>query len=65
VAFALAEQDEVVTFKGGKALYDQYRGPKLLKTFPGIGHNEVDYTPGAPWWRELSTFLVRTAHAGR
>jgi pimeloyl-ACP methyl ester carboxylesterase len=58
VAFALAEQDEVVTFAGGRKLHDAYDGPKKLIVFPGLRHNDLDYTPQATWWSEISTFLL-------
>lgn len=58
VVFALAEKDEVVTFDGGRNLHDHYTGPKRLIVFPGLKHNDVDYTPRAGWWREMTDFLT-------
>lgn len=58
VAFLLAEKDEVVTFVGGERLHSGYHGPKFLHVFPETGHNDVDYTPDAPWWRQVSEFLT-------
>ena len=58
VAFILAGEDEIVTTADGLRLHDGYGGPKFLKVLPGVGHNEIDQSPDAPWWRELSDFLT-------
>ena len=59
VVFALAEKDEVVTFEGGRKLHDLHAGPKRLIVFPNLMHNDVDYSPSADWWGEMSEFLLR------
>jgi pimeloyl-ACP methyl ester carboxylesterase len=58
VAFVVAGEDEVVTTEGGLRLHETYAGPKRLLVIPGIGHNELDYSPGAGWWRDLTGFLL-------
>ncbi len=58
VAFILAGEDEIVTTADGVRLHDSYGGPKFLKVLPGVGHNEIDYSPDARWWREMSDFLT-------
>lgn len=59
VVFALAENDEVVTFEGGRQLHDLHAGPKRLIVFPDLMHNDVDYSPNAAWWVEMTQFLLR------
>jgi pimeloyl-ACP methyl ester carboxylesterase len=63
VAFVIAGADEVVTAASGLRLHEQYAGPKHLRTFPGLRHNDVDYSPEAPWWREMSDFLTSAPQA--
>lgn len=58
VAFILAGEDEIVTAADGLRLHDSYSGPKFLKVLPGVGHNEIDQSSDAPWWREMSDFLT-------
>ena len=58
VAFLLAGRDEVVTSELGQQLYDSYSGPKWLHVEAHAGHNTLPYSPGAPWWAEVSTFLT-------
>lgn len=62
VAFILAGADEIVTTADGVRLHDGYGGPKFLKVLPGVGHNKIDYSPDAPWWREMSDFLTSGTH---
>jgi len=61
VGFLLAGRDEVVTTESGRQLYDGYSGPKWLHVEAHAGHNTLSYSPGTPWWREVTTFLT-TAH---
>lgn len=61
VAFVLAGKDEVVSYAGGERLYTRYTGPKFLRLFPESHHNELDYAPDAPWWRQVSEFLTAPA----
>jgi uncharacterized protein len=58
VAFVLAGEDEIVTTAAGMRLHDSYGGPKFLRVLPGVGHNGIDQSPDAPWWREMSDFLT-------
>lgn len=58
VAFLLAGRDEVVTSELGQQLYDSYSGPKWLHVEAHAGHNTLPYNPGAPWWGEVSSFLI-------
>ncbi|HEX8310671.1 MAG TPA: alpha/beta fold hydrolase [Chthoniobacteraceae bacterium] len=59
VAFVIAGEDEVVTAASGLRLHESYGGPKHLRLFPGLGHNELDYSSGAAWWEEISNYLTQ------
>jgi uncharacterized protein len=61
VAFVIAGEDEIVTAAAGVKLHDSYGGPKFLKIIPGVRHNDIDYSPAASWWREVSAFLVKNS----
>jgi alpha-beta hydrolase superfamily lysophospholipase len=58
VAVVLAGEDDVIPIAEGQRLYDSACSPKRLWTIAGAGHNTIDYTLGAPLWRELSEFLL-------
>jgi alpha-beta hydrolase superfamily lysophospholipase len=58
LAMLIAEDDEVVTAAQGHLLFDSYTGSKRLWTQPGATHNTVNFSPDAPWWREVSDFLL-------
>lgn len=58
VAVLLAAEDEVVTTAQGRRLFDAYAGPKRLWTEPGARHNDVNFSPSAAWWREVTEFLL-------
>ena len=61
VAMLIAGQDEVVTAAQGRLLYQGYAGPKHLWTDPDAGHNGIDFSASAPWWHEVSDFLLGDA----
>ena len=54
----LASEDEVVTAAQGRLLFDGYPGSKRLWIQTGAYHNTIDFSAGAPWWREVSDFLL-------
>ena len=58
IAFIIAEMDEVVPAPLGQALFDGYAGPKRLWVQEARSHNNLDYDPEAPWWREIQEFLL-------
>jgi pimeloyl-ACP methyl ester carboxylesterase len=58
LAMLIAGQDKVVTAAQGRLLYQGYEGPKHLWTDPDAGHNTIDFSAAAPWWREVSDFLL-------
>ena len=57
-AMLIADEDEVVTAAQGRLLFDSYAGRKRLWNEPGATHNTVDFSANAPWWREVSDFLL-------
>jgi len=59
MAMLIAGQDEVVTAAQGRLLYEGYAGPKRLWTEAGAGHNTINFSPAAPWWHEVSDFLLK------
>jgi uncharacterized protein len=61
VAMLIAGQDEVVTAGQGRLLFQGYAGPKRLWTDPDAGHNGIDFSASAPWWHEVSDFLLGDA----
>ena len=63
MAMLIAGQDEVVTAAQGHQLFDGYTGPKRLWVQPGATHNTLNFSPDAPWWREVSDFLL-SRHRG-
>jgi len=62
-AMLIAEEDEVVTAGQGRLLFDNYTGPKRMWMEPGATHNTVDFSANAPWWHEVSDFLLDGPHA--
>jgi len=62
VAILIADQDEVVTAAQGRLLFESYAGPKRLWVEPGATHNTVNFSPEAPWWRQVSDFLLSPRH---
>lgn len=58
LAMLIAGRDEVVTAAQGRVLYENYAGPKRLWVEEDATHNTVDFDPAAPWWREVSDFLL-------
>lgn len=58
VGFLLAGEDSVVPTELGRRLYKGYDGPKRLWIQESAGHNNLDYSPQSPWWRELTAFLL-------
>ncbi len=60
LAVLLAGHDRIVPARLGRRLFDSYEGPKIMKTLEEAGHNQIDFAPGAEWWRTLSDFLLAT-----
>ena len=63
ILFLVAGRDEVIPTELGMRLHEGYSGPKKLLIQEKASHNTVDYTPGAPWWKEAVEFLVETPAA--
>lgn len=57
VAIVVAEEDEVVPARFGRALYDAYAGPKRIWVQEGRSHNTLDLSIGNPMWSEMMAFL--------
>lgn len=57
-AMLIAGEDEIVTAAQGKLLFDQLAGRKRLWVEPHSLHNGVDFRANAPWWHEVSDFLL-------
>jgi fermentation-respiration switch protein FrsA (DUF1100 family) len=53
----LAERDEIVPSRFGRALYDSLPSPKRLRVVPGAGHNDWPLKVDDSWWREAVAFL--------
>jgi pimeloyl-ACP methyl ester carboxylesterase len=58
VVLLLAGQDEVVPNRLGRKLHKSLKAPSLLLEQTDAGHNTLDLTPSANWWREASDFLI-------
>jgi len=58
VAILVAENDTIVSARGGQKLFEVANQPKRLWLMPGIDHNDVDYSRDARWWSEASDFLL-------
>jgi uncharacterized protein len=59
VAILVAENDHTSPARLGKKLYESYNGPKRLWIVHGAGHNNIDYSPSATWWRQGFEFLCK------
>lgn len=59
IAVLLAGRDEVIPAAQGEELFGGYRGPKRRWDQPRADHNSIDFTPAAPWWGEVSDFLLQ------
>ncbi len=56
-----AGDDEVIPARLGRALWQDYKGPRRLVEQAGRTHNTLDLDPGAPWWNEAVGFLLTAA----
>ena len=64
VAFLLASDDEVIPVTQGRQLFESANEPKRLWVAPGATHNRLPYEIRAPWWREVSDFLLNPKPEG-
>jgi pimeloyl-ACP methyl ester carboxylesterase len=64
VAVILAGRDEVTPPELGRRLHASLSGPSLLIEQPDAQHNTLDLSPTAPWWNEVSEFLLRRPRDG-
>ena len=56
LAVVVAEHDEVIPNRFGRALHDSYAGPKRLWVKPGM-HNTIHALLDADWWSEAVEFV--------
>lgn len=59
VAVVVAENDEIVGAEQGRKLHEAYAGPKHLVLLPGATHNDFPVGSNAPWFREVSEFVLQ------
>jgi fermentation-respiration switch protein FrsA (DUF1100 family) len=57
------EQDEVVPLAQARALFEAAPGPKRMRTFPGVGHNDVIALAGRDLVQEIAAW-VRSLRSG-
>ena len=55
VVMLVTTQDEVVSYKFGRRLYDGYAGPKLLRESNDAGHNTIQ-DQGPEFWKQVVGF---------
>lgn len=63
VGVVLAGQDEVIPVEQGRRLFEAAPGTKRLWVMEEATHNGIDFAPYAPWWSEVSNFLVGSSPA--
>lgn len=51
------DQDKIVPFEMGQALFDIANSPKNFYNIKGAGHNNTDITGGEPYFHRLDTFV--------
>ncbi len=61
VVFVIAERDEVVPARFGRALYEGYAGPKRIYEQADRTHNTLDLDPASPWWNAAMRFILEEA----
>lgn len=54
------EDDEIVPADHARALADAAPGPKRLRTFPGVGHNDLVPVAARDWAEEIASFARDT-----
>jgi hypothetical protein len=58
VAMLLAGRDRIVPPGLGRKLFENYCGPKIIRTLEESDHNQIDFSPRAGWWQLVSSFLL-------
>jgi fermentation-respiration switch protein FrsA (DUF1100 family) len=54
------EQDEVIPFRLGRAVFEAAPQPKEFWAIPGAGHNDIPETAGPAYPARLRSFLLLT-----
>jgi pimeloyl-ACP methyl ester carboxylesterase len=65
VAVAVAERDDIVPARFGRALHEALRSRKRLAVIAGAGHNDWVMRVDGAWWREMVAFLLEAPPSGR
>jgi alpha-beta hydrolase superfamily lysophospholipase len=58
IVVAVADDDNIVAARFGRALHESLAAPKLLKTVRGAGHNDWFDRVDEAWWQEIIGFLL-------
>lgn len=58
VVVAVAERDDIVPARFGRALHDALTGPRQLDVIPAAGHNDWVLRVDGAWWRRAVSFLL-------
>jgi uncharacterized protein len=54
----VAERDDIVPARFGKALYEAVSEPRRLMVLPGAGHNDWPARADEAWWPQAVDFLL-------
>jgi alpha-beta hydrolase superfamily lysophospholipase len=63
VLVAIAERDNIVPARFGRALYDALPEPRRLVVIEGAGHNDWPGRVDDAWWRKATSFVLDAAAA--
>lgn len=58
IVLVLAEHDDIVPARFGRALHDALAGPRQLVLLPAAGHNDWLAQVDARWWQQRIDFLL-------
>lgn len=58
ILVTVAERDDIVPARFGKALYEALAEPRRLMVLPGAGHNDWPARVDAAWWQQTVDFLL-------
>ena len=57
------ERDDIVPASHGRTLYEEAAGPKRIRTFPGLGHNDLVPLAGQAYIEAISGWMSEEAGA--
>jgi pimeloyl-ACP methyl ester carboxylesterase len=61
VLVVVAEHDDIVPARFGRALHDALRGPRRLVVISKAGHNDWTARVDAAWWQQVVDYLIGAA----